>query len=200
MINALERELQTAGSLRILSNEVRIKHYTAISKCPPCPSSALKTILDKKDENPPEDVFPIHYSSDTEAIKLIMVPESQAYHEMKEENVYFTIPSAKEHDMSTSFKFIPAQTNDTVCKQLEKTLGEPGTQFDIDDNGILVQKVVIDGGLQIVVSIALQRRQLFNSHNCVFAGHPGCRHIYSKMQRLYYCPHMAIDLGSLAEA
>lgn len=101
--------------------------------------------------------------------------------------------------MPTISKFISAQTNDPVCRQLAHAVTPP-TQYDIDNNGILVQKMITDGALQKVASVALQQRVLFHSHNLVSAGDLKRRRMFDTIWRSYCGSHIASAVGSCVKA
>lgn len=92
------------------------------------------------------------------------------------------------------------QRNDSVRARLEATVGKPGTQFDINENGIPVQRASIDGLLLKVLPAKLHRKVLQNDHDPVSAEHPAGCFMYSTMRSAYYWTHMAIYVHRNVEA
>lgn len=79
-------------------------------------------------------------------------------------------------------EFVEAQKVDSLCGRLTATVGEPGTQFNIDENGKLLRRATTDGLLQKVLPARLRPAVLYYALNPVYPGHPGCREMYSTLR------------------
>lgn len=87
-------------------------------------------------------------------------------------------------------EFVEAQKIDSLSGQLTAIVGELGTQFDTDENSILVRRVTIHRSLQKIVLASLCQAVLINAHKSVTAGQPACRRMSDIMRREYYQPLM----------
>ena len=77
-----------------------------------------------------------------------------------------------------------------------RTLGNPGSRFDVDRYGFLVRKSPLDGTQQRVVPKRLRAKILYLAHHPRLVRRPGGTRMYSNLRREYYWPHMANDAFS----
>ena len=94
----------------------------------------------------------------------------------------------------TQDDLIREQKTDPYCKAMMGEVGKSGTQFEVNQYGLLCRRAPLDGSIQIVVPASLRARISFLSHYPRLQGHPGTSKMYETMRRLYYWPHMASDV------
>ena len=95
--------------------------------------------------------------------------------------------------------FIREQKEDPYCREMAAEVGRVGSQFDVDENGVLCRRASTDQALQRVVPRTLRRAILYHAHYPCTAGHPGARKMYDTLRRQYYWPHQATDVYVLVE-
>ena len=91
-------------------------------------------------------------------------------------------------------EFIQAQAADEFCIRAARTVGEPGSKYEVDRYGFLVWKSPLDGTLQRVVRKRVRAKGLYLAHLPRLAGHPGGTRMSYTLRREYYWPHMANDV------
>ena len=91
-------------------------------------------------------------------------------------------------------EFIQAQAADEFCIHADRTVGEPGSKYDVDRYGFLVRRSPLDGTLQRVVPKRLRAKVLYLAHHPRLAEHPGETRMYYTLRGEYYRPHMANDV------
>lgn len=79
--------------------------------------------------------------------------------------------------------FPQEQAEDRLCKQAAARAGQPGSQFDHDRCGFVVQKSALDGKLQRDVFKRLRARVLYLAHYPGLAGHRGGSGMYYTLRR-----------------
>lgn len=67
-----------------------------------------------------------------------------------------TTPTIKE--------FLWAQRDDSYCPKVTKSVGEPGSDFTVDRNGILVRVAKLKGAIQKVTPFSMRARFLCEYH------------------------------------
>lgn len=95
------------------------------------------------------------------------------------------------YTVTLDHKFFDAQNVDSICRRQTATAGASGTLLDIDENGILVRRVTINGSLKKVMRARRRRAVLYYAQNLVSPGHSGRRRMYDTVLRAYYWPYMA---------
>ena len=90
------------------------------------------------------------------------------------------------------------QASDPFCKAKLHQVGDKGSSFEINRQGVLGRISPLDGTFQKVVPKSLQARILHAAHYPVLAGHPGATRMYYTLRKNYYWPHMAFDALSVA--
>ena len=91
-------------------------------------------------------------------------------------------------------EFLAAQKDDAYCRDTAQTVGQPGSAFNFDRDGILVRRSTLDGSIQKVVPDSLRSTILSLAHDSPAAGHPGAIKMYETMRRFLYWPLMASDV------
>lgn len=91
-------------------------------------------------------------------------------------------------------EFIRGQSTDDFCQEVARTVGLPGSKFDVDNAGCLIRRSDLDGSLQKVVPKKIQSRILYQMHYPTSAGHPGSTRTYNTMRREYYWRNMMADI------
>ena len=95
------------------------------------------------------------------------------------------------------------QLSDPLCKEVASRLakGEGSaqlhlSQFFINTEGSICQRVHLDGVEQIVVPTTFRDRVLYLSHYPATSAHPGSRRLFYTLQQRYYWPSMSVDAYS----
>lgn len=79
----------------------------------------------------------VHYDNDL----CFVDPDADANFEMEGDDLYEVLPIIPEDVQLPSIaNFVEAQKADSLCERLTATVGEPGTQLDTNENGILVRR------------------------------------------------------------
>lgn len=91
--------------------------------------------------------------------------------------------------------FIHEQVKELYCGQVGSKVGLPGSAHNCDRNGSSTPFAPINGAAQKAVLTSIWAHILYNSQYPCLEGHPGERPMEDSMQREFYWPNMASDVG-----
>lgn len=95
-------------------------------------------------------------------------------------------------------KFFKARVGQSFYSRLSGTSGDPGTQFDIDEDSVLIKREFIDDYVQVADLGFLHTAVLYRANYPKSAAHPSCRSIGNIIRRTYNW-HMASDINRSVE-
>lgn len=88
---------------------------------------------------------------------------------------------------------VTAQMIDTYSTEIAIPVGQLGSVYSYDREGVLLRQSKIDAPLQNAVPASLRARVLYMSPYPVFVGPPGERRLYNTLQHEFYWPFMDND-------
>jgi hypothetical protein len=90
------------------------------------------------------------------------------------------------------------QASDALCMHLRESISER-CLFDIDNRGLLVCKVPLDGAHQVIVFHAFSPMLLHMEHYPKTAGHPGTSQMLRTLRCTYFWPTTAPNVVETAK-
>lgn len=94
-------------------------------------------------------------------------------------------------------KFLRAHTNDSFCPMEITQVGHTNSKLNINTDGLLTRRSLVDEALQIVVAPSLLQRFFTQSHYPAIKEHPRQLCMYNTLRREFDRLHMAANIESI---